>query len=105
MIRYHTILKRKALYRKIGREMLWQNAQKVENVVAFLYSCHKIWADFMVLSENSLGTVYFVCQKLYNMYYTMKIKMESVCTADVLTYWRFALLCSLPIIPNICWIM
>ena len=73
MIRYNTILKRKTLYRKIRREMLWQNAQKVENVVAFLYSCHKIWADFMVLSENSLGTVYFVRQKLYNMYYTMKI--------------------------------
>lgn len=32
----------------------------------YLYSCHKNVPEFLVLSENSLGTVYFVGQKLYN---------------------------------------
>ena len=32
----------------------------------YLYRCHKNVPEFLVLSENSFGTVYFVGQKLYN---------------------------------------
>ena len=34
--------------------------------MVFVYNCHKKSALFMVLSENSFGTVYFDRQKLYN---------------------------------------
>ena len=34
--------------------------------MGYLYICHKNVPEFLVLSENSFGTVYFVGQKLYN---------------------------------------
>ena len=34
--------------------------------MGYLYSCNKNVPEFLVLSEKSLGTVYFVGQKLYN---------------------------------------
>ncbi len=41
-------------------------AKKGRKSMGYLYSCNKNVPEFLVLSENSLGTVYFVGQKLYN---------------------------------------